>query len=228
MKRLFTIIFFSFLCVSCIAQTNHTKIPIQEYFPEHPGTSYNYSWQFAKKGEDSLSGIWSIICMRKIINGVDVFYFDNDTSSKTNFINSNMFGDGVYTYKAGSLYVYPISWKTELHQMNLEIFTSTTNIEIDMSTEKGFRVLFPKEIELLKTYILYKGDCTRRYTAVGFEDIIINNVIIKNCLKFETTEEWPNKKYVGAFWLLKNFGVVKRIRSTGRVEVIDLKQLPKN
>jgi len=46
----------------------------------------------------------------------------------------------------------------------------------------------------------------------------IGNKHLKNCLTFTVEERWPLTSASGKVWLHKNYGIVKWIRVTGRIE----------
>lgn len=206
MTNYFIPVFISMLSLSIHAQKT---ISIKEYFPLKNGTEYVYHWRFTQRHEEQ-KGEQTIHCSSIDIKGNKVYYFDDAPQDKDGYIDSNTFGFGVYLYKNDSLFLSPISLKKELKEINIEYF----------------KVLFPKEIEINKTYSFDYCPAVRKFTCIGFEDIKIDKKVIPHCLKFETEENWPTAQYKGAFWLLEGFGVVKSIRVTGRVEEIDTNQLP--
>jgi hypothetical protein len=81
-----------------------------------------------------------------------------------------------------------------------------------------FAELFPEKILVQETYTVKDGEETRKYIFTGFEKIEIKNRKIDSCLKLVVEQQWPENKYTDTVWFRKNVGVVKWMRSTGRVE----------
>ena len=191
-----------------------TKVDVEtykldDYFPLRTNDHFIYSWKFSRDGIDTVRGIDTVYCRSVAKEGMKIFYFDDDTT-EMGILGVNTFGNGVYQYLDGALHLSPLDWERELSTIN----------------SSYFKLLMPAEIEKDVAYEYNYHPCIRKFRCTGFESIVIDGKKIDQCLKFETEENWPEKQYKGAFWLLKDFGVVKTIKSTGRVEEIDISLLP--
>lgn len=178
----------------------------QDYFPLKPNTERVYTASRLQVHSKPLpypdAHIW---CLAANIKGTDVFYFDDSTKNEGNrIIGSNIFLDGVCYYAEGKLFWSPIFWTDELKEANLDYFES----------------LFPA---IVKTDTVYKAqDCEKKvtYRFHGLEDQQCNGVLMKDCLKMTMTDDWKTAHYVDTVWLKKDVGVVRWMRSTGRLEEI--------
>jgi hypothetical protein len=64
---------------------------------------------------------------------------------------------------------------------------------------------------------------------VKFEDISVCDTILKKCLRLNlTVYDRSTKPGKATVWLSREYGAVKWIRTTGRVEVLDLKRSRNN
>jgi hypothetical protein len=62
-----------------------------------------------------------------------------------------------------------------------------------------------------------------------FENVLIGDTILKKCLRLNLmVYDRSTKPDKATVWLSKDYGVVKWVRTTGRVEVLDLKHFRKN
>jgi hypothetical protein len=62
-----------------------------------------------------------------------------------------------------------------------------------------------------------------------FENVIIGDTLLKHCLKLNLLEyDRGSEPCKSTVWLNQNFGIVKWIRCTGRIEVLDIRRALKN
>lgn len=199
MKR-FLILITCFISMGLNAQTVH----FSEYFPLNDSTEKIYKvTRLQKKGppldyEDSHT--W---CFKQQVKGQDIYYFDDAPQDSTGkIIGSRIFLSGVCYYSHDTLYRSPVFWKYEL----------------DSATLHSFKPLYPPAVQLNKIYQTKDGDELRKYRFTGFENLTLNGRTYPRCLKMTILQIWPNKCYSDTVWFGKGIGVVKWIRSTGRVE----------
>lgn len=96
----------------------------------------------------------------------------------------------------------PVFWKKDLKEANLNYF----------------EILFPKFINIDSVYRYKDGEEKRTYKFSGFETIEIKGSKIDSCLKLIVEQDWITAHYEDTVWFKKNIGVVKWLRSTGRME----------
>jgi hypothetical protein len=148
----------------------------------------------------------SSFCMSNIINDKEIFYFTDEPRDSTNIIGSQSFCDGVFYFKDGEFFVSPIFWQVDLKKANLGYFER----------------LFPRKIVLDSIYKQQHGDDRRKYIFDKLEDVSIKGKLLPACLKLTIIQDWPTERYVDTVWFQKNTGVVKWLRSTGRLEEIKM------
>jgi hypothetical protein len=85
-----------------------------------------------------------------------------------------------------------------------------------------FERLFPRKIVLDSIYKQQHGDDRRKYIFDKLEDVSIKGKLLPACLKLTIIQDWPTERYVDTVWFQKNTGVVKWLRSTGRLEEIKM------
>ena len=195
---LFSILFVSF-------NTNAQSVSFKDYFPLKNGkiNIYNISQVSENKVEPSSDD--SSICKSYTIKEKEIFYFDDHLiSDDYTIIGSQSFPFGVFYYDSGNFMFSPIFWKYELKEANLNYF----------------KILFPKDIQIDSAYYSQDGDEKRTYRFTGFETIERENVSFNNCLKLTVTQDWPTAQYIDTVWFLKDVGIVKWQRGTGRLEEI--------
>jgi len=194
------------LFVSLCTVLNAQSFRFQDYFPLKADTERVYAvsrMQLHTKPQPYPDAhIW---CRSENVKGRDIFYFDDKPRTTENrIIGSNIFLAGVCYYDAGILYWSPIFWKEELDSANLSYFEP----------------VFP---EMVKTDTVYRArDAEKKisYRFMGLEDQTSHGVLIKDCLKLTVLQDWKTAHYEDTVWLKKGVGVVRWMRSTGRLEEI--------
>jgi len=100
-------------------------------------------------------------------------------------------------------------------------------------TEKNFNHILPPNLRFSKPFDLAKlkwsfvmGVFIKDYQ---FEDLWIGDTVLKKCIKLNLiVYDRSTKPDDATVWLSKEYGTVKWVRTTGRVEVLDLTQFRKN
>jgi len=195
------ILFFLFCLSNCLfAQT----ISFERYFPLKKGTiKHYYVSHIAKTGtikdKDDTS-----ICQSLVIKGREIFYFEEGCNSDDTVITgSQSFCAGAFYYsKSGAFYFSPLFWKYEIKKANLNYFEP----------------LFPAKISLNTPYKYQDGEEKKKYLFKKFEDVIIGKRTYRHCLKLIVIHNWPTERYTDTVWFQNGLGVVKWLRSTGRLE----------
>jgi hypothetical protein len=178
------------------------QVIFKQYFPAKANTVQQYNVTLNYAYDTPLESIEKKICRAINIKGKTVYYFttpDNEKDSGYAVIGSGLFANGVFYFDNGRFMHAPVFWKNDL-------------------VKAVFIELFPENIFLEKAYIFKDGEETREYIFKGFESIEIKNRKLDSCLKLVVEQHWPANKYTDTVWFRKNVGVVKWMRSTGRVE----------
>lgn len=94
-------------------------------------------------------------------------------------------------------------------------------------TRKNFDHLLPPHLQFSKPFDLAKlkwGFVTEVFIkGYDFEDVYIGDTILPHCLKLNLmVYDRSTKPGDATVWLSKEYGTIKWIRTTGRVEVLDL------
>jgi len=202
MKSLFFVLV-SFQFGAVFAQ----KISFGEYFPLQKGVVKHFYVSHIT-GKDTLRDKNCIsICKSEIINGREVFYFDDRLQSDSiEIIGSESFCNGVFFYDNGNFLFSPLFWKYELNKANLDYFET----------------LFPGMIAFDTVYKYQDGEEKRKYKFNGFESINLKGKPYNDCLKLTIIQDWKTAQHTDTVWFYKGTGVIKWLRSTGRLEEIKL------
>lgn len=190
-----------FLAVHGFGQT----ISFDNYFPLKKG-DVKYFYVHHITGTDSLKDKDArSVCRSQVVKGTGIYYFSDEAGTKNDLVSANVFCDVCY-YDHGAFLVSPLSWTDELKDANLAYFDT----------------LFPAQLVLNTRYKQQDGEEKRNYTFTGFEPVTIAGTVYPDCLKLVVTQDWPTAHYADTVWFQKGTGVVKWLRSTGRLE--ELKQ----
>lgn len=183
------------------------QILFQKYFPLQSGAVQQYFVSHIIDGDTITDQVDNKVCRFEIVKGKKIFYLSNikkENRSGTFIIGSESFASGGFYYQDGNFMFTPIFWKYELKK----------------SGPSRFKLLFPKLIFIDSVYSYNDGDELRTFTFKGFETLAVKKKIMDSCLKLIVEQKWPENKYVDTVWFKKNTGVVKWLRSTGRLEEI--------
>ena len=174
-----------------------------DYFPVVAGTLYTYNGVF--NGNKS-SG--TLRLDRKVLSDkTEVFYFarTNELNREHHIIGSNAFGLGCYFHGKEGVYTVEAFW----------------NFDLDTVTSESKQILLPASLKAgTKWDLQIKGsDPKTTLEVVGFENVKVTAGEFKDCVKLHRHEIWANgKEYDSYAWFAKGVGMVKWVRSTGRID----------
>lgn len=198
----------SFCLLFLIQVTTGQTILLSDYYPLRKDSKQVFYVSHITKTDTLKDKDCTRFCKSLLIGNKEVFYFDERHSNNGNtIIGSESFCDGVFYYENGDFKFSPIFWMDELRKANLDYFET----------------LFPSKIQLDSVY-KYNGNCPekRTYEFNGFEQVIIKGKKFQDCLKLTIVQNWKTAQYIDTVWFQKGVGVVKWLRSTGRLEEIKL------
>jgi hypothetical protein len=180
------------------------------YLPLIVGSTYEYDATF-----DNVATRRSVEVKSTVREGVEAFYFvDGDDG----IIGTSIFTRGLCIRDREGVATVPCFFAREIQNVRLNnnaalvlaeppVPGSVVEYRIPPLPEQGHR----KRLRL---------------TVAGFEHVTVPAGEFKDCLKVTVEELWSEGKhgkavtYTGHVWLAKDVGVVKWIRTTGRVEVL--------
>ena len=214
-KFLLIIIFLCVLLNSC------TPIKTIEYFKLEENKIETYNGIFIKNANDnsykqieqlfgSISKSDTIIDKKEIIyktidiEGNKAFYAvaTRDTIRKNPNIGPNHFLFSTLIFFNDTTFIAPVYEKADLTKLKFNDF----KYKIPPSVTKKDSVVI---IDRKKRMVL----CNFHKAA-----LTIDNKKFSDCLVFEIREVWPDALYGEKIWLHKKYGLLKWIRSTGRIE----------
>lgn len=187
-----------------IIQLQGQQVRFEEYFPLKNGQVQIYYVSHITETDTLADDPEKKLCRFELVKGRKIYYFTDDIKEKdrNSIIGSEVFCDGVFYFDDGNFMVSPIFWKEDLKKINLNYF----------------EILFPGFITLHSVYKYRDGNEKRTYRFTGIETINLKNKSIDSCLKLIVEQDWPTAHYEDIVWFKKNLGVVKWLRSTGRLE----------
>jgi hypothetical protein len=173
-----------------------TIVRIRDYLPCKKSAHYVYS------NNNGYGEFDTNICKTRRLGKQDIFYFEEcyDKNGMLS-IGTTMFGYGIYFYRNDSL------------------FTMEADYEKDIAENRigDAGLLLPANMSIGDSAILESPDKRETFTLLAKEDIQTNTVL-KDCIKFKIKTYWPGTVYIGYVWLQKGVGLVKWMRSTGRID----------
>lgn len=206
-QALLLLILISLLSCKQAERVNDSKgLLFEQYFPLKSGDKKIFYVSHITDTDTLIAKNDTSFCMSNVIMNKEVFYFTDEPRDSTTLIGSQSFCDGVFYFEDGEFFVSPIFWQADLKQSNLAYFER----------------LFPKKIFLDNIYKQQHGENRRKYIFDKKEDVSIKGKSLPSCLKLTIIQDWPTKQYVDTVWFQKNIGVVKWLRSTGRLEEIKM------
>src|SRR5688500_14669594 len=90
--------------------------------------------------------------------------------------------------------------------------------DLDKLRFNDFKFKIPPRLTKKDTIKIIDGKKTTLLENFSIAIISINNKRFSNCLSFDIRDVWPTSTYTGKVWLHKKYGLLKWIRSTGRIE----------
>jgi hypothetical protein len=175
------------------------RVFIKDYFPAAEGRRFAYHLPENYDETDTIK------CKTAMLQKQKIFYFADDGFTKypgSVNVSHNVFGEALFFYRHDSC------------------FTMECDDEKDISEKqiKDALLIFPAYMNTGDN-VIYKLQSERKvYTLLRREDISVGSTTYKDCLKFKLITHWPETIYIEYFWLKKNVGMVKWLRSTGRVD----------
>jgi hypothetical protein len=159
-----------------------------------------------KKNNNGIEEDYYLLNKFILTNNIKVFYQINEAYKKSPnpFIGTNNFFQSVFLFKNDSIYFLPTNYKNEINDLNIN----------------KFKFYFPKILHKKDTVSYYTSKIYNKLTGFRLEDIEINNKRLKKCLyikQIQTYGQFPDTS-ISEAWFNKKYGLVKWIRSTGRVE----------
>ena len=161
--------------------------------------------QFSKlKVDDNFSEKYELVYKAKIIEGHKVFYA---LKPKDSIYYDASFGPNHFLFSAlifenKKIYIAPAYDLKDLNRLKYSDFKYF--IPEKISTRDTIKIVDRKKQTLLYNFRI--------------DNATIKGRIYRNCLSVELATIWPDTTYHSKVWLQKNIGVLKWIRSTGRVD----------
>lgn len=174
---------------------NDIQIPVP---PPPSGRSYN----------DTIIDKREITYKTINIEGQKAYYAieTEDTLKGDALIGSSHFLSCALMFKHDTVFLAPSFTKPILQKLKLS----------------NFKYYIPPMVKKSDTIVIIDGK--KRLLLYNFKKVMLflNGKEIKDCLNIKIIERWPDAVYSGSAWLSKKYGVLKWIRSTGRIETRDL------
>lgn len=178
----------------------------EEYFPIKNNDKKIYYVSHLTGKDTLIDKNDSIVCLSDTVMNKEIFYFTDEPGDSASIIGSRVFCDGVFYFENGEFFVSPVFWRIDLKKANLAYFDK----------------LFPKRVMPDSIYRQEHGDQKRQYIFNKPENVPVKGKLLPACLKLTIIQNWPTQQYVDTVWFQRNTGVVKWLRSTGRLEEIKL------
>ena len=173
------------------------------YFPLVVDAAYEYDAEFEGKKSHAV----------RLVRGTDaavgrVFYFvDEEEASNPNpIVGTESFGLGAYRVTNDAIETAPAFWLEDVAAV------SAMQTAVQLPPVKGATVTLEGTHEL-------------EVRVVGPETLSVPAGTF-SCVRLDEREIWPDKVYEGAVWLARGVGVVKRVYTTGRTEVLTRVRFP--
>lgn len=206
----------SFLLFSVIGRGQTSAVNLSEYLkPKCDTLFYNcvYNSFHASELHDTVKLVW-----RKIPIAKETAYYISSADDTT----------GIYAQLAS------FSGSAMIFRNDTVLLASLTENESpSLLTKNNFshivtpNLRFPKPFDLAKLKWNFVMEIFIK--DFQYEDVTIDNTVLKNCLKLNLlVYDRSTKPDKATVWLSKDYGTVKWIRTTGRTEVLDLERFQKN
>jgi len=205
----------------CVLLNSCTTIKTTEFFKLEENKIETYNGIFIKNANDnnyrlveqlfgSISKSDTIIDKKEIvyktidIDGNKAFYAvaTKDTLKKNPNIGPNYFLFSAFIFSNDTTFIAPVYEKADLTKLKFNDFKYKIPPTV---TRKDSVVIIDRK----KRMVLYNFHKTT---------LMIDNKKFSDCLVFEIRSVWPDALYGEKIWLHKKYGLLKWIRSTGRIE----------
>ncbi|MCW3120072.1 MAG: hypothetical protein JWM28_4154 [Chitinophagaceae bacterium] len=215
MKPIFTLLLISFLICSC------STIKTTGYFNLKENQIESYNGYFIKDEKDtdykkieqifgSISEKDTVIDKTEIIyktieiEGHKAFYAVEtiDTLQKNPSIGPRHYLFSSLLFFNDTTFVAPVYEKADLEKLKF----------------KDFKYKIPPRLTKTDSVVIIDGK--KKMVLQNFKKtkLSLGNKSFSNCLHFDLKEVWPDTLYIGKVWLHRQYGLLKWIRSTGRIE----------
>ena len=157
---------------------------------------------------DTIINQTQIIYKTVQIDGHKAFYAiaTVDTLQKNPNIGPRHFLFSSLIFYKDTIYMAPVYGMADLYHLNF----------------KDFKYKIPPRLNKQDSVMIVDGRKTLLLENFSKSTVSINNRKFSNCLTFDLKEIWPGKTYTGKVWIHKQYGLLKWIQSTGRVETREL------
>ena len=137
--------------------------------------------------------------------GAKVYYTINpeDLGDRDPVINNFHFLFASTILRNDSLWVLPMDRKKDLRDI----------------VAADFWTFIPGRVRKRDTVIVENGKKTMVLHSFARTRLTVNDQKPRHCLRFTLLSKWPDTTYPGTVWLHRERGMVKWIRSTGRIDV---------
>ncbi len=190
------------ILLTCVFGCSPLPKKISQYFPLHKGDIYHYHGNYKnKKYNDYL-----LVRSFTLSNRQNLFYFQKGTTKQSNTLfGNNMFGNGLYFINGNQLWTLEALSDFEFYKLDYNKIQKLLHEDLS----EGNKITFMSNYNNSKDTI----------EILPFEDINVPAGNFTDCLKLKITTIWNkgdiDESYV---WLAKNIGVIKWIKSTGRID----------
>jgi hypothetical protein len=157
---------------------------------------------------DTISETSDIVYRTANIEGHKAFYAleTGDLLQANPPVGPRHFLSSALIFKDGEVLVAPVHRLKDVKQLRLS----------------DFRYRIPSTVKRKDTITIQSGHKKILLCQFKKENLVIGQQEFKDCLKLELVEVWPSSINRGYVWLSKEHGIVKWIRTTGRVETKDI------
>lgn len=178
--------------------TDKTAIKIRDYFPVEPCRYYVYNDIANQYGETDTNQ-----CRVSKLQGYDIFYFA-ECYSKFSIISigTKMFGSGIYFYRNDSLFTIDANYEKDIPKKEL----------------KNAVLLLPDYMKPGDSVVSATDRETTVITYLSRDDLQIKNTLHKDCIKLKIIDSYRETVYISYVWLKKGVGMIKWMRSSGRID----------
>ncbi|MCP4442488.1 MAG: hypothetical protein GY810_26580 [Aureispira sp.] len=188
-----------------ITQSSKSSFKLVEYLKPIEGATYIYDCEFNKLKETK-----RLLYKTHLVEGEKVYYSieEKELGDANPIIGSSNFLFGAFLFEGSNMSVAEIFWKKDLAKLKLVDF----NIQIPQKVKQDTKIEWSEE--------------EKKTVLTGFRNVKLETTYLGEveCLLIDKTVTWPTKTYEAKIWLHKEYGVVKWIKQTGRIE--ELKQAP--
>ena len=213
------------LLISLLQLISCSSIKTLEYFKVTENDIQRYNGFFIKNPKDSIykrleevfgkisssdsvSDKWEITFKTRYIDGNKLFYSikTKDTLNKDARIGPSYFLFSAMIFNDREILLAPCYDITQLENLKMSDF--------------NYRI--PEKVNRNDSIIIYDNPKKMVLSNFRKENLKIDDKEFQNSLSFNITDQWGTRRTTGKVWLSKKFGLLKWIRTTGRIETRQL------